>query len=77
VLIGEGKARLCDFGILRLLEEETMGMTTTSAHIGTMRYLAPELVAADDQPTTTPYSDVYALGCLGLEVRFKLNCYKV
>ena len=44
-------------------------MTTTSEHAGTIRYLAPELVASDVSVPPTPASDVYALGCLGLQVR--------
>jgi serine/threonine protein kinase len=44
-------------------------MTTTSEHTGTTRYLAPELVASEDNVYPTTESDVYALGCLGLEVR--------
>jgi serine/threonine protein kinase len=72
VLIGDdGQAKVCDFGVTRLLAEETMGMTTTSAHIGTMRYLAHELVMGDEQPVTTAASDIHALGCLGLEVRYR------
>lgn len=42
-------------------------MTTTTEHTGTERYLAPELVTSNI-PTPTSASDVYALGCLGLEV---------
>lgn len=42
-------------------------MTTTSEHTGTPRYLAPELVASDTTVYPTLSSDVYALGCLGLE----------
>ncbi|CAG8702029.1 16851_t:CDS:2, partial [Acaulospora colombiana] len=45
-----GRAQVCDFGLARLLSEESMGMTTTSAHTGTMRYLAYELVVADETP---------------------------
>jgi len=44
-------------------------MTTTTEHTGTERYLAPELVMADDGGRPTIASDVYALGCIGLEVR--------
>jgi serine/threonine protein kinase len=43
-------------------------MTTTSEHTGTPRYLAPELAATDETVYPTTSSDVYALGCLGLEV---------
>jgi serine/threonine protein kinase len=50
------------------LEAESTGMTTTSEHTGTTRYLAPELVGSEDNVYPTTASDVYALGCLGLEV---------
>lgn len=43
-------------------------MTTTTEHTGTERYLAPELVIGDADVNPTAASDVYALGCLGLEV---------
>jgi serine/threonine protein kinase len=43
-------------------------MTTTSEHTGTVRYLAPELVMSEVTVYPTTESDVYALGCLGLEV---------
>lgn len=64
------EAKLCDFGLIRLIQEDesSTGMTTTSAHTGTARYLAYELVESDQMPT--PASDVYALGCIGLEFIF-------
>jgi serine/threonine protein kinase len=62
-------SRICDFGLARVfLEEGNSGMTTTSEHTGTTRYLAPELVSSEDTVYPTAASDVYALGCLGLEV---------
>jgi serine/threonine protein kinase len=68
-LIGEGgRAKICDTGLTRLLSTEDATRTTTPAHIGTMRYMAHELIVADEEPVTTPASDVYALACLGLEV---------
>jgi serine/threonine protein kinase len=48
--------------------DEESGMTTTSEHTGTERYLAPELVSSETTVYPTTQSDVYALGCLGLEV---------
>ena len=59
---------ICDFGLAQIyLEKGHTGMTTSSEHTGTPRYLAPELVGdTPTYPTTT--SDVYALGCLGLGV---------
>ena len=64
---GHRNARLCDFGISReLTEAGTTGLTTTSAHTGTERYLSYELLEETCVPTTA--SDVYALACTGLEV---------
>ena len=50
------------------MEEGHSGLTTTSPHTGTERYLAPELLHPEALPTT--FSDVYALGCIGMEVRY-------
>lgn len=61
---------ICDFGLARVFSEQTGGgMTTTSEHTGTARYLSPELVISDTDVPPTPASDIYALGSLGLEVR--------
>jgi serine/threonine protein kinase len=62
-------ARLCDFGLARILAEAgTSGFTTTSEHTGTERYLSYELVLSDEMCATTTASDVYALACIGLDV---------
>ncbi|KIM21076.1 hypothetical protein M408DRAFT_81026, partial [Serendipita vermifera MAFF 305830] len=64
---------ICDFGLAQIfLEEGATGMTTTSEHTGTARYLAPELVSSDHTVPPTKESDMYAVGCLGLEVRNSL-----
>ncbi|KIM24648.1 hypothetical protein M408DRAFT_229729 [Serendipita vermifera MAFF 305830] len=72
VLIDEaGCAQLCDFGLSRVfLEGENSGMTTTSVHTGTERYLARELVVGGDEASPTTPSDVHAMGCIGLEFVF-------
>jgi serine/threonine protein kinase len=67
----DGSAKICDFGLLRLVRESApTGMTTKSSHTGTTRYLSYELVSGEDdydgKPTTA--SDVYALACIGMEV---------
>jgi serine/threonine protein kinase len=68
-----GIPKICDFGLARIfLEQASTGLTTTSEHTGTARYLAPELVASDTTVYPTLASDVYALGCLGLDVSIKL-----
>jgi serine/threonine protein kinase len=69
-----GRPRVCDFGLARIfLDDEDTGMTTTSEHTGTERYLAPELVMSETTVYPTIQSDVYALGCLGLEVSCALH----
>ncbi|KAG8819138.1 hypothetical protein FRC17_010593 [Serendipita sp. 399] len=75
ILIDEsGVPKICDFGLVRLfLEAGQTGFTTTSEHTGTMRYLSPELVAGN--PVSTA-SDIYALGCIGLEFIFSLAPYR-
>jgi serine/threonine protein kinase len=44
------------------------GDEPTGVHIGTTRYLAPELVIGEIFVHPTLASDVYALGCVGLKV---------
>ncbi|KIM21077.1 hypothetical protein M408DRAFT_81003, partial [Serendipita vermifera MAFF 305830] len=69
VLIDDrGRPTICDFGLAQIfLEAGTTGVTTTSEHTGTARYLAPELVLSDHTVPPTKESDMYAVGCLGLE----------
>jgi serine/threonine protein kinase len=65
-----GVGQLCDFGLARLIQAKSgSGMTTTTAHTGTVRYLAYELVKCNNKATPTTATDMYALGCLALEVR--------
>lgn len=70
ILIDENRnARICDFGLAHIfLEEGHSGMTTTSQHTGTERYLAYEMIILEDDAKPTTASDVWALGCVGLEV---------
>jgi serine/threonine protein kinase len=63
----DGRARICDFGLVRILSDESTGLVTTTTHTGTVRYLAYELVVSE-QPVPTVASDVHALGCIGLDV---------
>jgi serine/threonine protein kinase len=44
-------------------------MTTTSPFTGTERYLARELIVGSEEVSPTTASDIYAVGCIGLEVR--------
>ena len=63
VLIGnDGRVRLTDFGIARLVDSARV--TSTGMMVGTASYLAPEQVAG--QTVGSP-ADVYALGLVLLE----------
>jgi serine/threonine protein kinase len=64
VLLGrDGRARLADFGIARLLGD-TVRHTRTGTTIGTAAYLSPEQVQGQE---VTGAADVYALGLALLE----------
>jgi eukaryotic-like serine/threonine-protein kinase len=63
VLIGsDGRVRLTDFGIARLVDSARV--TSTGMMVGTASYLAPEQVAGEP---VGPAADVYALGLVLLE----------
>ena len=60
VLMGrDGRARLTDFGIAQ--PEDATQLTQPGGVMGTMRYLAPEVLGGE---SATPVSDLYALGML-------------
>ncbi|KAJ7447125.1 kinase-like domain-containing protein [Mycena galericulata] len=66
----QGTARICDFGISKILNRS--GFTTCT--VGTAPYMAPELLfvidgmAEDELPSTTKSSDVYSFGLVALEI---------
>ncbi len=63
VLIDEaGSALLTDFGAVKGLAYTAL--TRTGTVVGTLEYLAPELLRGDE---ASPASDIYALGCLAYE----------
>ncbi|MDT4937059.1 MAG: eukaryotic-like serine/threonine-protein kinase, partial [Pseudonocardiales bacterium] len=59
---GVGRARLSDFGIVRLLGTERL--TAADFTLGTASYLAPEQARGGD---VTPAADVYSLGLVLIE----------
>jgi len=63
LLDDDGRVRLADFGIARLLGD-TVHLTDPGKTIGTAAYVAPEQVRGD--PVDTP-ADVYALGLVLIE----------
>ncbi|KDQ12063.1 hypothetical protein BOTBODRAFT_430229 [Botryobasidium botryosum FD-172 SS1] len=65
----KGHACLSDFGLSRIFQFVKTGLTTTTA-AGSYRWMAPELLFPEnDKPAmVTKESDMYALGCLGIEI---------
>jgi serine/threonine protein kinase len=56
---GGGRSHLTDFGVAR--GEADTALTSTGRVVGTIDYLAPELIRGGP---ASPASDVYALGCV-------------
>jgi serine/threonine-protein kinase len=63
LLNGDGRAKVTDFGIARVMDVD--GMTTTGAVVGTSHYIAPEQAKGD---RVDAQSDVYALGAVLYEL---------
>jgi non-specific serine/threonine protein kinase/serine/threonine-protein kinase len=61
----EGRVKLCDFGIARLLDAEDASTTRSAVRALTPRYASPEQIRGE--PVTTA-SDVYSLGALLYEL---------
>jgi eukaryotic-like serine/threonine-protein kinase len=60
-----GNVHVADFGIARVADESTAGMTAAGTILGTAGYLSPEQARGD--PATSA-SDVYALGIVAYEL---------
>lgn len=56
-----GEVKILDFGISKLLDDESPNITQTGAKILTLRYAAPEQVRQENITTAT---DLYALGII-------------
>jgi hypothetical protein len=67
VLLDGGVARLCDFGLARRVDRETI-LTRTGALVGTPRFLAPEFFRGDQ---ASERSDLWALGATAYEVAYR------
>ncbi|MEA2607671.1 MAG: eukaryotic-like serine/threonine-protein kinase, partial [Chloroflexota bacterium] len=60
ILFGDDRAKLADFGLAQSNDGEGVSeLTTPGTTVGTLAYLAPELLAGE---RATPATDVYALG---------------
>ncbi|KAG8896506.1 hypothetical protein FRB99_008860 [Tulasnella sp. 403] len=68
-------ALLCDFGLAKVVEDCPSGLTTSRfGQRGSLRYLSPELLI-DPNPHRTLQSDVWAFGCLLLEILLDIMPY--
>ncbi|KAJ7812122.1 kinase-like domain-containing protein, partial [Mycena olivaceomarginata] len=69
----EWNACLADFGLTSLSDATAASNTTTAHRAGSIRWMAPELIDPDHfglKFVRAPATDVYAFGCVCLEVSF-------
>lgn len=70
LLTREGRTKILDFGVARLLDADGGPQTAHTAHgqlIGTIQYMSPEQAAGTSDEVDTR-SDVYALGAVAYEL---------
>jgi hypothetical protein len=60
---GRTTVKVLDFGIAKLLEEQSFDKTRTGALLGTPSYMAPEQCEGR-QRDIGPHTDLYAVGCM-------------
>ena len=68
MLTTDGRAKILDFGVAKILGDSTTtstGLTKTGTVVGTMAYLAPELLTGREADART---DVYGLGMVLFEI---------
>ncbi|PVF99436.1 kinase-like protein [Serendipita vermifera] len=76
----QGQPRICDFGLSQvILEEAGSGLTTSTPHTGSLRYVAYEIAFPEEDETAaftpTTASDIFSLGCVIYEFFIKLLPY--
>ncbi|KAG9044503.1 hypothetical protein FS837_008053 [Tulasnella sp. UAMH 9824] len=62
------QAMLADFGLSKSLESGPTGLTTSNGLKGTLRYYSPELLKEQEEVSYELPSDIWAWGCLAVEV---------
>ena len=61
MVTGDGRVKVCDFGIARHTYAAAQALTAPSTAVGTSAYMAPEQASGDKIDART---DLYALGCV-------------
>ncbi|WP_309384395.1 serine/threonine-protein kinase [Cerasicoccus frondis] len=61
----DSRARLTDFGLALSMDQNSTRLTRTGSTVGTLDYLAPEVLETAD---CDPRSDLYSLGVIGYEL---------
>lgn len=69
-----GRVKILDFGISKLLEEESADITQTGVRILTLRYAAPEQIRQENITTAT---DLYALGTVFYELLAEIGPFDI
>jgi serine/threonine protein kinase len=67
LLRGDGMPLISDFGLAKDLQEEDGELTTAGSPLGTIGYMAPELLSGDRE-NLGPWTDVFALGAVLHEI---------
>ena len=67
LLTRDGRPKITDFGLAKLVDAEAAGSTGTGSILGTPSYMAPEQ-AGGDAKGVGPAADVYALGAILYEL---------
>jgi serine/threonine protein kinase len=62
IITPDGKVKVLDFGIAKIVDENASGKTLTGTRIGTVAYMSPEQVNA--APDIDLRTDIYSLGVL-------------
>lgn len=62
IVTPEGKVKVLDFGIAKIVDDNTVGRTKTGTRIGTVVYMSPEQVRASNEIDLR--TDIYSLGVL-------------
>ncbi|KAG9122968.1 hypothetical protein FRC07_000410 [Ceratobasidium sp. 392] len=78
LVTGGGTPKICDFGHSRFIEDSAQPMVSdlSSKFHATTRYMSPELFT-DPKSKPTLFSDIWAYGCVALEILSQLRPYHV